>query len=29
LILSEALEKWPNERLACSTNNLCTPIVRP
>jgi hypothetical protein len=29
LILSEALEKWPDERLACSTNNLCTPIVRP
>jgi len=29
LILSEALEKWPDERLACSTNNLCTPMVRP
>ena len=29
LILSEALEKWPDARLACSTNNLCTPMVRP
>ena len=27
--LNEALTKWPNERLACSTANLCTPILEP
>jgi len=30
--LNEALEKWPNERLACSAKNLCTPLepeIRP
>ena len=27
--LNEALTKWPNERLACSTANLCTPILKP
>ena len=27
--LSEALTKWPDERLACSTANLCTPIIKP
>ena len=25
--LNEALEKWPEERLACSANNLCTPLT--
>ena len=29
LILSEALEKWPEERLACSADNLCTPMIKP
>jgi len=27
--LNEALTKWPDERLACSTANLCTPILKP
>lgn len=27
--LSEALTKWPNDRLACSENNLCTPMIKP
>ena len=27
--LNEALTKWPDERLACSTANLCTPILEP
>ena len=27
--LSEALTKWPDARLACSTANLCTPIIKP
>ena len=27
--LNEALTKWPDKRLACSTANLCTPILKP
>lgn len=27
--LSEALTKWPDKRLECSTANLCTPILEP
>ena len=27
--LNEALTKWPDKRLACSTANLCTPIIKP
>ena len=27
--LNEALKKWPDDRLACSANNLCTPMIKP
>ena len=29
LKLNEALKKWPDDRLACSTNNLCVPMETP
>ena len=32
LPLNDALERWPNARLACSADNLCspfTPAMRP